>query len=508
MKRSVYTSCLCAALLLGGALSGTPAMAQERSHMGGAVTTNSRASSERHSAVSRESMSRQAAPAASSSRSAAPARSYSRPQVSRPATTSQPARTYSQPARSSGPVRSYSGSNSARSTAPVRSYSQPARSYSQPQVSRPATTSGRSSNGGSMGAAQPYSPGTRTTGGSGTRVNPYAGRAASTTQPVRSYGSSSSISARTTEPVRSANRSASQRVSSSSAGRDSWQPGAQPSIGSGNAHSDGVGIADRQGGGNKGNGGGSGNAGKGGNRGKGGAGTYEGNKGFNPNFKGDRSSFDRGTYRGRPDGDRGRWDERRNYYDRYGYRSGWEPRRGYGDRFFDHYRHGWMHPVRPPYRPWRPQVWVYTRPAIPYGWAPYRYAPIVDGILGLYFGTLYNETLNFLYYNNYTIDGYYDGTVYVRDVDLFGYAWPDVELRYDDYNALNYAQFSYSMGYCDMGRYNAIYRLMCDNYGRPVMVVSGAYPRVTWIGGDSRGYITLSMNGADGRWYTSLSFGY
>lgn len=233
------------------------------------------------------------------------------------------------------------------------------------------------------------------------------------------------------------------------------------------------------------------------------------NRSFNSNYKGNgngnngRSSFNPGSYQ---DGNR---NSRRDHYSRYSYRNDFSPRSSHNDdRFLDHYRQGWRTPVRPPHRPWRPQVWFYARPTIPYGWSPYRNAPIIDGIIGLYFGTLYNETLNYLYYNNYYIDGYYDGIVYVRNVDLYGYTWPDVELRYDDYNGLNYAQFSYSMGYNDMTRYDAIYRQMCGYYGQPVAVVGGTYPRVTWVGGDSRGYITLSLNGAGGRWYTSLAFGY
>ena len=161
----------------------------------------------------------------------------------------------------------------------------------------------------------------------------------------------------------------------------------------------------------------------------------------------------------------------------------------------------------PPVRPYRHTIWYY-RPTIPYGFRPYRNAPIVDGILGLFFGTLYDASLDYLYYNGFNIDGYYDNIVYLRDVPLFDYDWPDVMLRYDDYNQLNYAQFAVVHSYNDRARYNRLYRLLCASYGNPVSYVRGTYPQVTWVGGDGRGYITLSLNHDAGRYFTALSFGY
>ena len=252
--------------------------------------------------------------------------------------------------------------------------------------------------------------------------------------------------------------------------------------------------------------------------GRGGSGNY--NDGHGNNFNrpdnqgGNRGGKDRpGGFNARPDnrphanrpgaGDPNRF----NRYGQYRYHDGFRPHGPHHDRFFDHYRYGWNRPIMPPVRPYHHSIWYY-RPTIPYGFRPYRNAPIVDGILGLFFGTLYDASLDYLYYNGFNIDGYYDNIVYLRDVPLFDYDWPDVMLRYDDYNQLDYAQFAIVHSYNDRARYNRLYRRLCASYGNPVSYVRGTYPQVTWVGGDGRGYITLSLNHDAGRYYTALSFGY
>ena len=196
------------------------------------------------------------------------------------------------------------------------------------------------------------------------------------------------------------------------------------------------------------------------------------------------------------------------YYDRYRYHHGYRPRDGRRDHMFVRYSHGWARPWRPAPRPWHHSMWWYRRPVIPVGFTPLSGCPIIDGIIGLYFGTAYDSSLNFLYYNGYNIGGYYNNVIYLNDVDLYGYRWPGVMLNYDPATGLNYAQFSYYTTYSDPYRYNRLYRSLCDAYGRPVQVVSGSYPQVTWLGGDGRGYVTLSQNFTNGRFFTAISFGY
>ena len=219
---------------------------------------------------------------------------------------------------------------------------------------------------------------------------------------------------------------------------------------------------------------------------------------------------------GKYDHGRDHYDHHRDYdydrgpghYDRYRYHDGYRPRDGRRDRMFVRYSQGWVRPWRPAPRPWHHTMWWYRRPAIPVGFAPLSGCPVIDGIIGLYFGTAYDASLNFLYCNGYNIDGYYNNVIYLNDVDLYGYSWPGVMLNYDPVTGLNYAQFSYYTSYSDSYRYNRLYRSLCDAYGRPVQVVSGRYPQVTWLGGDGRGYVTLSQNFTNGRFFTAITFGY
>ena len=221
------------------------------------------------------------------------------------------------------------------------------------------------------------------------------------------------------------------------------------------------------------------------------------------NRPGKRPGDNYGNRHGNNYGNRGH-----GYYDRYRYHHGYRPRDGRRDHMFVRYSHGWARPWRPAPRPWHHSMWWYRRPVIPVGFTPLSGCPIIDGIIGLYFGTAYDASLNFLYYNGYNIGGYYNNVIYLNDVDLYGYRWPGVMLNYDPVTGLNYAQFSYYTTYSDPYRYNRLYRSLCDAYGRPVQVVSGSYPQVTWLGGDGRGYVTLSQNFTNGRFFTAISFGY
>ena len=130
---------------------------------------------------------------------------------------------------------------------------------------------------------------------------------------------------------------------------------------------------------------------------------------------------------------------------------------------------------------------------------------MIDRILGLQFGSLFDISLNYLYTNNYYIDGYDSDIIYLRDVRMLNLLWPDVLLCYDSYGRFANAQFVISTGYADRSRYNRLYHDLCAVYGPPISVdVNGA----TWFGGNTTGYVTLSavMNGA--RFYTTLSVGY
>ena len=198
-------------------------------------------------------------------------------------------------------------------------------------------------------------------------------------------------------------------------------------------------------------------------------------------------------------------------YNRYSYSS--DNRMPYptrnGDRFHNHYRYNdwsWHSPVRPPHRPYRPSSLWYYRPIVPTGFRFYVSAPVISGVLGLEFGTPFGSSLNFLYYNGYEIDGYYDNIVYLRDVPMVGYVWPDVMLQYDN-NGLAFVQFTVSSPYDDRARFNRLYNDLCMSYGTPIRR-SGYNGYYSWYGGNGVGYVNLGLTYSGGRYYTSLSFGY
>ena len=193
-------------------------------------------------------------------------------------------------------------------------------------------------------------------------------------------------------------------------------------------------------------------------------------------------------------------------YNRYRWHDSFRPR-GPRDRWYDYYRYNrwsWRAPIAPPLRPWRPRVIWYYRPIIPTGYRIYASAPLITGVLGLEFGTLLDASLNYLYYNGYSIDGYQDNVVYLRDVNMMGYSWPDVMLQYNDAGGLCYAEFVTSSSYQDNYRFNDIYSSLCATYGTPINSGNGYF---SWYGGNQTGFINLNFAYDNGRYYTVMTLG-
>ena len=148
-------------------------------------------------------------------------------------------------------------------------------------------------------------------------------------------------------------------------------------------------------------------------------------------------------------------------------------------------------------------MWYY-RPVIPTG---YRYnpsAPIISGVLGLEFGTYLDASLNYLYYNGYDIDGYQDNVVYLRDVNMMGYSWPDVMLQYDSNGGMCYVEFVTSASYRDDYRFRSIYNSLCNTFGTPISNANGYF---SWYGRNGSGYVNLNNVYENGRYFTVLTFG-
>ena len=177
----------------------------------------------------------------------------------------------------------------------------------------------------------------------------------------------------------------------------------------------------------------------------------------------------------------------------------------YRDEFRRNYtNHNWSRPLPPPARPHRPAPIVWRRPVIPVGWHPYAGAPVIDRILGLMFGTLYDISLDHLYYNGYYIDGYADNIIYLRDVSMLNLYWPDVMLNYE-YGKLVNAQFIYHSSYYDRVRFDRAYYSLCRIYGSPVFDDGMT---ASWYGGNNTGWVTLSLSSSYGDYYTTMSIGY
>ena len=190
--------------------------------------------------------------------------------------------------------------------------------------------------------------------------------------------------------------------------------------------------------------------------------------------------------------------------------------RGYDNqfnrRYHDYYRHNswsWSHPCRPPYRPWRPTPWVVHRPVVPAGWVWYSSAPRIYRVLGIQFGTVFSVSINHLFTYGYNIDGYYDNVIYLRDVPMLNYSWPNVMLNYAPGGGLASAMFSNSFAFRDLAMYNRLYNTLCGTYGSPVDARTTPYEgTVSWWGGDGQGYVTLTYyTDQNGRFYTNLTIG-
>lgn len=168
----------------------------------------------------------------------------------------------------------------------------------------------------------------------------------------------------------------------------------------------------------------------------------------------------------------------------------------------------WHTPVAPPHRSFRPVHHHICRPVPPPGFRPWHRAPIISGILGLTFGTAYYTSLDYLFTRGYEIDGYYNGVVYLRNIQELNCFWPDVMLNYGSRNALSSAEFHYSTSYDDLGRFNRLYSDLCARYGQPVTYAEDSQGiRSTWYGGNARGFVSLEYYYDRGRYYTTLSYG-
>ena len=243
-----------------------------------------------------------------------------------------------------------------------------------------------------------------------------------------------------------------------------------------------------------------------GDNGRGGNGRHGGNDkpgGIDKGGNGKPGGIDKGGHDKDRHGDRGRNVNGYNPKNRYDY-SGHH----YRDEFSRHHTNhswSWHRPLPPPVRYYRPVLREWYRPVVPYGWHYYTGAPVIDRILGISFGSLFNTSIDYLYYNGYEIDGFADHVIYLRDVALINFLWEDVMLCFDNADMLVNAQFIYHNYYNDTYRYDRIYNSLCRVYGPPI---TGDSRGVSWFGGSGNGWVTLSTYQNLGHYYMTLSIGY
>ena len=222
--------------------------------------------------------------------------------------------------------------------------------------------------------------------------------------------------------------------------------------------------------------------------------------------------------------------------------------------------HNWSSSLPPLARDDRPSFRGWFRPMIPAGWSPKSRAPMVDGILGIPFGTLFDDVLDFLYCNGYFIDGYAKGIIYLRNVPMLRMIWDDVMLAFDAQGRLVNAEFVINtypsiaplptpthphygpcyngstcrtVSYDDNGitpnrtvsadnngimpirtvsrdndgskYYDRVYKRLSQIFGTPFNNKSGS---VSVYGGNNTGWITLLTYSTTGCHHTMLSIGY
>ena len=167
--------------------------------------------------------------------------------------------------------------------------------------------------------------------------------------------------------------------------------------------------------------------------------------------------------------------------------------------------------IVPPHRPHRPPMRPWSRPVPPPSWRPRPAAPVIASIPGITFGTAINMSLDYLINRGYTIDGYGNDAVYLRDVNEMSYYWPDATLYYGA-GGLARSEFLYSTSYPDPMRYNSLYTRFNRTYGPPINIVrTGGVLSATWFA-PNRGYVTIDYRsqyslGGDLRYFTTLTFG-
>lgn len=162
-----------------------------------------------------------------------------------------------------------------------------------------------------------------------------------------------------------------------------------------------------------------------------------------------------------------------------------------------------------PHRPSMPPAWQVWRPTPPpMSYRPYSSWPRFSTVLGIPFGATISVSLNTLFNLGYTVLSNYGNVVYVQNVPMMGYNWPEATLNYTSSGLLAGSEFvNYSLS-PSTALYSSLFSRLCATYGSPY-TQSGL--SATWWGPSGQ-YIRLNYSntfGANGMsyYYTTLNFG-
>lgn len=166
--------------------------------------------------------------------------------------------------------------------------------------------------------------------------------------------------------------------------------------------------------------------------------------------------------------------------------------------------------LAPPPRPNRLPVIYRPAPVRPTTLRPGSVAKFRNTILGLNFGISLTNSLNYLYNSNYTVDGYGNNEVYLRNVNEMNYTWTDATLFYSGGTLYQSMFYESTIGY-NTSRYYGVFNSLRSLYGNPVSSSNNNRNlSATWWCSAGE-YITLEytqLNSSNGyRYFTILTYG-
>lgn len=163
-----------------------------------------------------------------------------------------------------------------------------------------------------------------------------------------------------------------------------------------------------------------------------------------------------------------------------------------------------------PYRPYVAPVRPFVRPVPPVSWRPVNRINLWSSILGITVGMTISNTVNNLINAGHTIDGYDNNEVYLRNVNQYGFFWPEATMYYNNGGFVG-SRFHYSTLAYNMDRYRDVFSYLTSLYGAPVSSSSDTQGATATWWGDGNQYITLSygpmLTDSGQRYFTTLSIG-